>query len=177
MLRGEGGPDFGCQNVLTLSASIHQPASIATTNINQFSTKPIEKGSNYSYPLIARTHVGSTTKLPQITLIPPLFVYDGFEKDLDAAEVLKRVLDMERDSVGKVLILHIQNFLLSCLSSHNAKNTNPYAYSEIMMQTPSTDTKKWGGNSSQDYLRPSKKLQTRQYHQQLTLYTPWHGSS
>ena len=41
MLSGEGEPDFGCQNVLTLPASIHQPAYIATMNIKHFSTKLI----------------------------------------------------------------------------------------------------------------------------------------
>ena len=41
MLSGEGEPDFGCQNVLTLPASIHQPAYIATMNIKHFRTKLI----------------------------------------------------------------------------------------------------------------------------------------
>ena len=44
MLSGEGVPDFGCPNVLTLPASIHQPAYIATMTIKNFSTKLTEKG-------------------------------------------------------------------------------------------------------------------------------------
>ena len=84
---------------------------------------------------------------------------------------------MERDSVGQVLILHIQHFLFSCFSSYNTNNPNPYAHSEIMMHTPSTDTQKWRENISQDYFCPSKKLQTRKYHQQMILYNPWNSYS
>ena len=89
---GERGPDFGCPNVLTLPASIHQPIYITTMTIKRFSTKLTAKGSTYSYPLLARTNVGGTTELLQIASIPPFLVYDGFEKDLDTSEVLEQVL-------------------------------------------------------------------------------------
>ena len=39
ILSGEGGPDIGCPNIITLPASIHQPASIAAMTIEKFSTK------------------------------------------------------------------------------------------------------------------------------------------
>ena len=43
----------------------------------------------YNYPLLARSNVSDTTKLLQIAPIPQLLVYDGFNKDIDAAEVLE----------------------------------------------------------------------------------------
>ena len=93
--------------------------------VEQFSTKLIEKGSTNRYSLLARTTVGGTTELLQITSIPPLLVYDGFVKDHNAAEVIKRVSDIYRGSVGQAMTLHIQRFLLSCLSSHNINNLKP----------------------------------------------------
>ena len=48
---------------------------------------------------------------------------------------------MDRDGGGKEMIIHLQKFLLYLLSIHNDKNPNPYVHNEIMMQTPSDDTK------------------------------------
>ena len=48
MISGEGGPELGCPNVLTLPYSIHQPESIATMTVKHFSDKLTEKGSTYS---------------------------------------------------------------------------------------------------------------------------------
>ena len=43
MLSGEGEPDLGCPNFLTIPASIHQPESIATMTAEQFSAKLVAK--------------------------------------------------------------------------------------------------------------------------------------
>ena len=122
--------------MLTLPASIHQTAPIATMIIEQFSTKVTAKVIAYNYPLLARSNFSDTTKLLQIAPIPPFLVYDGFEKDIDTAEVLERVISMDRDGGGKEMNLHLQQLLFSCLSSHNTNNPKPYINSEIMTQTP-----------------------------------------
>ena len=103
MLSGEGGPYLGCPNVLNLPASIYQSESIATMNVKQFSAKVTEKGTTYSYPLLVHSNVGDTTELLQISPIPSFLVYDGFEKDLNAAEVLVRVLSMDRVGVAGIV--------------------------------------------------------------------------
>ena len=141
-LRGEGGRDLGCPNVLTFPVSIKQPASIATMKGGNFIIKMTSKVTAYNYPLLARFNVSDTTKLLQIAPIPSFLVYDDFKKDLNAVEVIKRVLAMDRDIGGQDMNLHIQKFLLSYLSCHNSNNTNPYVHSEITMQTTSTDAKK-----------------------------------
>ena len=79
----------------------------------QFSAKLTSKGTTYSYPLLVLTSVCGTTELLQIAPILPFLVYDCFEKDLDAAEVLKRVLVMDRERVGQETTLNLHNFLLS----------------------------------------------------------------
>ena len=145
--------------MLTLPASIHQPESIATMTSKQFIAKETAKVIAYSYPLLVRSNVRDTTKLLQIALIPPFLVYDGFKKDLYAAEVLERVLAMDRNGGGQEMTLHLQKFFLCCLLTHNANNTRPYVHSEIMMHTPSADATKWGNKNSIDCSCLSKKLQ------------------
>ena len=66
----------------------------------QFIAKLTEKGSTYIYHLLARTNTSVTTELLQIAPIPPVLVYDGFEKDLDAVEVIEQVLSMDRGGGG-----------------------------------------------------------------------------
>ena len=48
MLSGEGKPDKGFPNVLTLPYSIHQTTSIDTMTVKKFSTKVTEKVTTYS---------------------------------------------------------------------------------------------------------------------------------
>ena len=146
MLSGEGGLDLGCPNMLTLPVSIHQPAFIATMTIERFSTNVTSKGTALNYPLLARSNASYTTKLPQIAPIPPFLIYEWFDKDIYAAEFIERVLSMNRDRGVQDKTLYLQQFLLSLLSSHNVNNPNPYVNSEIMMQTPSADAKKWVRN-------------------------------
>ena len=59
------------------------------------------KGTVYSYPLLALSNASDTTKLLQIAPIPPFIIYDGFEKYLDAEEVLERVLSVDRYRGGQ----------------------------------------------------------------------------
>ena len=66
------------------------------------------KGTSYRYPLLARSNVVDTTELLNISPIPPFLVYDGFDKDLDAAEVTERVLVVDREGGVQETTLHIQ---------------------------------------------------------------------
>ena len=134
MHSGEVGPDLGCANVLTLPSSIYQPANIAKIKIKEFITKVTAKVTAYNYPLLIRSNFSDTTKLLQIDPIPTFLIYDGFEKDLDAAEVLERVLFMDRNRGGQKMTLNLQQFLLFFISIHNAKHPKPYVNSEIMMR-------------------------------------------
>ena len=81
--------------------------------VEQFITKVTAKGTAYNYPLPARSNASDTTELLQIAPIPPFLVYDGFKKDIDAAEVLERVLAMDRVSGGQDTTLHLQKFFFS----------------------------------------------------------------
>ena len=49
----------------------------------QFTTTITAKGAAYTYPLLAKSNVMNTDRTIQMAPIPPYFVYDGFENDLD----------------------------------------------------------------------------------------------
>ena len=87
--------------MLTPPSSIQQPASIMAITIEHFSTKVTAKGTSYKYPLLVRSNISDRTELLQIAHIPSFLIYNGFEKDLDAAEVLERALDMESNRGGQ----------------------------------------------------------------------------
>ena len=74
-----------------------------------------KKITTYSYSFLARANVGGTNEQLQIAPISPFLVYDGLEKDLDAAEILGRVLAMDREGVGQYTTFHLHQFLLSFL--------------------------------------------------------------
>ena len=140
-LHGEGGNDLGNPDTLVLPGSIRTKVDVLTMSAMQFSTALTEKGANYSHPLLARARVADTSSLMQISPIPPFLVYDGFETNLDAAEVLERVL--AADTEGSNMYTHLMAFLRACLSSHNINDNKPYVEHTILV-APSADARRWG---------------------------------
>ena len=140
-LHGEGGNDLGNPDTLVLPGSIRIRVDVLTMTATQFSTALTEKGANYSHPLLARARVAETSSLMQISPIPPFLVYDGFEKNLDVAEVLERVL--AADTKGSNTYAHLMAFLRACLSSHNINGNKPYVEHTILVAPPA-DARRWG---------------------------------
>ena len=93
-LQGEGNADLGLPKPVCLPATLVEPKTVAVMTVAQLSTSIISKGAGYSYPLLARNAVNMPGGIMQISPIPPYFVYDGFEKDLDVALVLERVMSV-----------------------------------------------------------------------------------
>ena len=58
----------------------------------QLSATITDKGVAYKYPLLAKYNVANTEQIMQMAPIPPYFIYDGFENDLDAALILERIM-------------------------------------------------------------------------------------
>ena len=77
----------------------------------------------------------------QIAPIPPYFVYDGFEQDLDAALVLERLISVN-PSVNNMLT-HLKLFLNSCLSEHNAGDCKPYFVGTALLAAPNIPERRW----------------------------------
>ena len=54
----------------------------------------------------------------QIAPILAYFVYDGFQQDLDAALIYERL--MNHSTTDDSVLTHLKEFLLACLTGHNA---------------------------------------------------------
>ena len=94
-LQGDGNTDLCPPQPVCRTATVVEPNTLAVTTVSQFSTIIDSKGAGYSYPILARNEVNRTGEIMQIDAIPPYFVYDRFEKDLDAALVLERVMSVK----------------------------------------------------------------------------------
>ena len=71
----------------------------------------------------------------QMDLIPPYLAYDGFEKYLEAALVLERILNVSTTTSN--IMTHLHNFLRACLTSHNAGDNKPYVGNNELAAAPS----------------------------------------
>ena len=83
-LQGDGNADLGPPQTVCLPAIVVEPKTVSVMTVYQFSKIITSKGAGYSYPLLALNAVNTSGEIMQISPIPPYFVYDGFEQDLDA---------------------------------------------------------------------------------------------
>ena len=79
---------------MCLPYTVVEPKTVSVMTVAQLSTSITPRGARYSYPLLALNAVNTSGEIMQIAPIPPYFVYDGFEKDLDVALVLERVMSV-----------------------------------------------------------------------------------
>ena len=141
-LSGDGGEDLGHPPPLVLPITILNTASVGVMTHDQFSTALTTKGVNYAHPLLAKIHVTENKDIMQLAPVPPFLVYDGWNSDLEAADVYERILHLE-DTEGIEMFLHLKHFLLSCLSTHNAGDAKPYVNHTTLLTTPSTQSRRW----------------------------------
>ena len=84
--------------------------TVATMTKNQFSTALTTKGVGHTSLLLNRVAVTTTKEIIQVAPIPPYFVYNGFDNNLDAACVLKRVMAVNpTETEHKKIPAHVPN--------------------------------------------------------------------
>ena len=109
MFTGDGGKDLGSPNTLALPGNLCHINQINTMTHQQFSDRLTTKAATYQHPLLACTHVHETKPIMQIAPIPAFLVMDDLGKDLDAAEVYKRVLAADTNQMP--MYHHVKDFL------------------------------------------------------------------
>ena len=77
----------------------------------------------------------------QIAPIPPYLVYDGFNDDLNAACVIKRVMSV--NPAEKDAVKHLKSFLRSCLLAHNIGDEKLYVDSTAFSAALSVPVRVW----------------------------------
>ena len=143
-LNGDGGRDIGTPTSMSLPATIRVTNTVAVMTPAQLSTKLIEKGPTYQWPILVKDKVTTTKDIMQIAPLPPFLVYDGLNSDIDAALLYERVLDT--DTTGLPVYQHAKDFLLACLSKHNMADLKPFVDHHILLQHPSVDARRWANN-------------------------------
>ena len=93
---------------------------------DQFTTTITSKGQRYTHPLLMRNQVTASAQVLKIAPILAYLVYDGFDEDLGAALVLKRVMAESRKVTASDAFKNLKTFLQACLLSHNNADNKPY---------------------------------------------------
>ena len=140
-LSGDAGNELGSPLPVIIPTPMHLPETVFTMTHNQFSAAFTTKGVRYTYPLLQRNAVTTTTSVMKLAPIPAYLVYDGFNTNIDAAEVYERVLSVADHSTPT--FTHLKNFLLACLCSHNMGDPKPWVPQEHFMQPISASARRW----------------------------------
>ena len=80
--------------------------TVAVMTEAQFSATITAKGSVYTYPLLVKSNIMNKERTMQMDPIPPYFLYDGFENDLDAALILECIMSVS--STTSNMFTHLQ---------------------------------------------------------------------
>ena len=143
-LQGDGDAECGPPSPLCISKVAADAHTVAAMTVDQFSTTIATKGADFSYPLLSRTAVSSTVAIMTLAPLPPYLVYDGFDRDLNAAEVLERVLSNTEASGD--MFDHLQDFLRACLTAHGVGDNKPYLPSATLTCAPPRAARHWAKN-------------------------------
>ena len=138
----DGSANTGPPTTVILPKNVLTRHQVPAMSLNQFKTKITEDGVNYTYPLLRRNQVnGNTVNIFKIAPIPAYLVYDGFTKDLDAAELLERVLGSADTTT--TLFDHLKKFLCAVLTSQNVQDNKPHIPMEDSLTAISNPAKVW----------------------------------
>jgi hypothetical protein len=141
---GDGGQDIGTPLPLVLPQSVLTPHEVLSMTQAQFHATLTEKGPTYTWPLVPRIRAfeaNSKHTVMQIAPIPAFLVLDGIHQDLDAADVLERVLSL--DNHNGDMFAHIKCFLLACLTGHNVGDASPQLSQAVLFNPPAADARQW----------------------------------
>jgi hypothetical protein len=141
LLHGDGGPDIGLPHPYVLPTETLTANNVAVMTDEQFTTTLTDKGPNFAYPLLANNRVLETKPILQIAPIPTYLVYDGLNQDLNAADILERLMSL--DTVDNEMYTHLKHMLLACLCSHNVNQNKPYIAQQYLMAPPVIPARRW----------------------------------
>ena len=105
LLQGDGNADLGPPQTIFLPTTLINTNSVAVMTETKLSTAITQKGAGYSYPLLTRNTVTKSKTITHLAPIPPYFVYNSFEQDLDTALVLERIIGV--NPTGNDMFTHL----------------------------------------------------------------------
>jgi hypothetical protein len=141
LLHGDGGPDIGLPHPYVLPLETLTVNNVAVMTDEQFTTTLTTKGANFAYPLLPSNRVLETQPILQIAPIPTYLVYDGLNQDLNAADILERLMSV--DTADNDTYTHLRHMLRACLSAHNQNQNKPYIAQQYLMAPPVIPARRW----------------------------------
>ena len=140
-LQGDGDAECGPPSPLCISKVAADTQTVSAMTMDQFSTTIATKGADFSYPLLSRTAVSSMVAIMALAPLPPYLVFDGFDCDLNAAEVLER--DISDTEASGDMFDHLKDFLRACLTAHGVGDNKPYLPSASLTCAPPRTARQW----------------------------------
>ena len=140
-LHGDGNQKFWPPQPLCLPSSMVDKNKVAVTIEAKLTATITTKGAAYIYPLLEKSNVTNTERTMYMALIPPYFVYYGFENDLDAALILERMMSVFSKTSN--MFTYLQYFLRTCLTSQNVGDTKSYVGRNELTAAPSMAAWQW----------------------------------
>ena len=141
VLTGDGNATSGPPTQMMLPPSVVDVIDVHRMTLAQFSEKLTAQGDTYAYPLAPRSQCTTTSSILRIAPIPAFVVFDGFHHDLDAADVLERILTLDVDGVD--MYKHAIEFLLTVLSGQYSAEDKPYLAVEEIFQPCPPEARNW----------------------------------
>jgi len=148
-LTGNGNNTLGPPSTVVLPTSTTTPANVKSLSEDLFLEKLTSAGNGYRWPLAQVRAASDTNPLVQLAPIPAFLVYDGFDNNLDAAEVYERVLSL--DNHDTPMMLHLKQFLRATVVNHNQDDNTPALQPDVLMQTIPNEARIWAVNQCQKY--------------------------
>ena len=138
----DGGEATGPPNPVLLPNTVLKKATVPAMTEDLFTNAITTAGATYTYPLLRKNQVtANTVDIYKIAPIPPYLVYDGFGNDLDAAEVLERVLGSADTNTS--VFTHLKEFLRAVLTSQNNRDPKPHISLEESHIAITAPAKEW----------------------------------
>ena len=148
-LHGNGNATIGTPTPIMLPTSIMSTSNIKSLSEETFLAKLTSGGNGYRWPLSQERNATEEHTLVQLVPIPAFLVYDGFDKNLDAAEIYERVLSL--DDHQQPVFDHLKKFLRALVVQHNQNSTTPALTPETLMQPMPNEARVWANTRFKTY--------------------------
>eukprot|EP00957_Ditylum_brightwellii_P107927 8232530-Ditylum_brightwellii.AAC.2 len=143
MLSGEGNKMLGCPTVFCLPAEMRQKVVVKCPTEAAFQVN-LQGGNNpNSWHRFAASVVpsGDTAEVLQIAVVPPFVVFDGFCGDIEAEDVYKQILSLNKQA--PTWVIHAKAFLRACSVRHNTADEKQHVDMAMFTDMPPHEVKVW----------------------------------
>ena len=141
MLHGEGDDIIGLPDILALHTDVCNKTEVNVPTDDEIQLALSSKGPTFGRFLIPPRNVDTTEEVIKIAPIPAYMILDGFNGDINAANVYERVLQSDHESP---MMDHVKRFLKAHLVGPlRNEDEKPYVTHDEWNQMAPVETKVW----------------------------------